>query len=279
MVTNTCHLSNLNRHNYQSLIADPLEAGSFTSPAKYSHSILIPNPISMPPEPDDYAPIIGTTPVLRQGNSDPVFKWTVKRINLPRKTIWLTLILFSIFPAAVIISLFDFLETDPGSFFWLSGPLLATTLSGLYFMLRTSTFDYRIYPECGEVDVQLYYPKYTKHFFKGIGIILIISVLALAAFMGSILFLLVSVPPMIISALNIMEWKPPPCELETSMVWEKYNAVTVDRRYRIIVIHRTDLTIGFEARLPNKVLFEQYLAFLRTVLPEVTTYREEVWKW
>lgn len=84
---------------------------------------------------------------------------------------------------------------------------------------------------------------------------------------------------MIISALNIMEWKPPPSELETSMVWEKYNAVTIDRRYRIIVIHRTDLTIGFEARLPNKELFEQYLAFLRTVLPEVTTYREEVWKW
>lgn len=233
----------------------------------------------MPPEPDDYAPIFGATPVLRQGNSEPVFQWTVKRINLPRKTIWLTPILFSIFPAAVIISLSDFLETDPSSFFWLSGPTVGATLFGLYFMLRTSTFDYRIYPECGEVDVQLYYPKYTKHFFKGIGIILFIAVLALTALMGSILFLLVSTLPMIISALNIMEWTPPPSELETSMVWEKYNTVTIDRRYRMIVVHRAGIDIGFEARLPNKELFEQYLAFLRTVLPEVTTYREEVWKW
>lgn len=217
--------------------------------------------------------------MLRQGNSNPIFEWKVKRINLRRKNIWLIPLILSVWPACIGISALDFLSADPSTFYWLFGVALATTFYYLYFMLRPSVFEYRIYPECGEVDVQPYYAKYTKHVFNGVAIIAIIVLLGLAAFVGSLLFLLGPVALMIISALNIMEWKPPPCELETSMVWEKYNAVTVDRRYRIIVIHRTDLTIGFEARLPNKALFEQYLAFLRTVLPEVTTYREEVWKW
>lgn len=233
----------------------------------------------MPSEFDDYAQIFRTTPILRQGNSAPIFQWAVKRINLRRKAIWLTPVLCSILPFLMISIIWELLETEPGSFYWMSGAVLAGEAYCLYFMLRPSTFHYRIYPECGEVDVQLHYAKYTKHIFNGIAVIAIVVLLGLAAFVGSLLFLLGPVALMIISALNIMEWKPPPSELETSMVWEKHNAVTIDRRYRIIVIHRTDLTIGFEARLPNKELFEKYLAFLRTVLPEVTTYREEVWKW
>ncbi|MCQ9422939.1 permease [Pseudomonas sp. LJDD11] len=233
----------------------------------------------MPSKTDDYAPILDTAPAARQGNSEPIFQWVVKRINLRRKNIWLIPLILSIWPVSLGVLARDSFHTDPITFYCVLGGALTAEFYYLYFMLRPSIFNYRIYPECGEVDVQPYYAKYTKHVFNGVAIIAIIVLLGLAAFVGSLLFLLGPVALMIISALNIMEWKPPPCELETSMVWEKYNAVTVDRRYRIIVIHRTDLTIGFEARLPNKALFEQYLAFLRTVLPEVTTYREEVWKW
>ncbi len=39
------------------------------------------------------------------------------------------------------------------------------------------------------------------------------------------------------------------------------------------------LNLGFEARFPNKELFEQYLAFLRTALPPSATFTETVWKW
>ncbi|MCO8169416.1 hypothetical protein NJC40_16760 [Pseudomonas sp. 21LCFQ02] len=233
----------------------------------------------MPTKTEDYIPTLNIPPANRQENSQPLFQWTIKKINLRRKTIWLTPLILSIWPVSLGILAWDFLDADPTSFYWFTGAGIIGEIYCLYFILRTSIFNYRIYPEYGEVDVQLYYPKYTRHVFKGIGIVIIVTIIGLGISVGSWLFFLGPVALMVMSGLNIMEWKPPPCELETSMVWEKHNAVTVDRCYRIIVIHRTDLSIGFEARLPNKALFEQYLAFLRTVLPEITTYREEVWKW
>ncbi|GAB7531932.1 hypothetical protein PS3A_43460 [Pseudomonas sp. 3A(2025)] len=74
-----------------------------------------------------------------------------------------------------------------------------------------------------------------------------------------------------------MSWQRPLPKHRPGLPWDKFNFVTVDRKYRIIVHHCTDVTLGFEVRFPDNALFEQYLAFLRTVLRPTVEYTEKVW--
>ena len=68
-----------------------------------------------------------------------------------------------------------------------------------------------------------------------------------------------------------------PKKRDWSIPWDQYNSVTVDRKRRFVVTHTTDQTLGFEARLPNDELLEQYLAFLRSVLPPSAQFTERKW--
>lgn len=80
-------------------------------------------------------------------------------------------------------------------------------------------------------------------------------------------------------AVTVRAKRENPVNREASLPWHEYNFVTIDRKHRFIITHKTDPTVGFEARLPNDELFEQYLAFLRTVLPAHVIYTEKRWKW
>ncbi|GAB7531754.1 hypothetical protein PS3A_41680 [Pseudomonas sp. 3A(2025)] len=146
------------------------------------------------------------------------------------------------------------------------------------FMQKT-VFNYQIHLDHGKLDHQLYFPDFAGGLFKGIAGIAILFFVLVAILTGSLLFLLGPAAAAACSALKLMNWKKPEVEHEESMPWHEHYFVTVDRRYLIIVAHHDDTTIGFKARFPNKDLFEQYLAFLRTVVAPHAKFTETVWKW
>ncbi|SDQ82053.1 hypothetical protein SAMN05216487_4080 [Pseudomonas sp. UC 17F4] len=60
--------------------------------------------------------------------------------------------------------------------------------------------------------------------------------------------------------------------------WEQYRYLTIDRKRRILVPHISNLSIGFELRLPDIAMFEQCLALLRELLPAEVEYLERDWE-
>jgi hypothetical protein len=155
------------------------------------------------------------------------------------------------------------------------------TCTGLIFVAgarQKTIYRYRIYGTKGRLAYQLHYPKAAKYSINTI-VFLCIFLMALTGLMtGSLLLLLGPVVGYFMLALRIFTWHSP-ANRDTSLPWNEYNFVTIDRKYRFIVTHGTDLTVGFEARLPDDALFEQYLAFLRTVLPAHAQYIEKRWEW
>ncbi|RMT29166.1 hypothetical protein ALP50_03726, partial [Pseudomonas syringae pv. spinaceae] len=79
------------------------------------------------------------------------------------------------------------------------------------------------------------------------------------------------------ASLKLLNWENP-IHQEQSLPWGEYNFVTVDRKRLMIITHRTDVTLGFEARFKHEVLFNKYLNFLHTVLPPTAEFTEKAWK-
>lgn len=143
---------------------------------------------------------------------------------------------------------------------------------------QKTTYRYSIYQTRARLVHQVYYSTFAKYTIKTIVSILMFF-LALAGLMsGSVLLLIGPIASYFVTAVYLFTLQYP-VNRETSLPWHEYNFVTIDRKHRFIITHRTDPTVGFEARLPNDELFEQYLAFLRTVLPAHVTYTEKRWKW
>ncbi|KQQ57689.1 hypothetical protein ASF84_28155 [Pseudomonas sp. Leaf127] len=146
-------------------------------------------------------------------------------------------------------------------------------------LMQKTAFDYIIYPDRGEVEHQLYFPNFAGGLFKGVATIAILMFVGAALLTGSLLFLFGPAAVAVGSAIKLMNWEKPAPTHEVSMPWSDHYFVTVDRTYLIIVAHHTDTTIGFKARFPDKALFEQYLAFLRTVVAPHAEFTEKVWEW
>lgn len=150
---------------------------------------------------------------------------------------------------------------------------------GMLAIFRQKTlFNYRVYPDHVEYDDCLYYPDYTEDLFKGIVIILILAMIFLGIFTGSVL-LTIFAPIFILLGTGgaLMSWQSPSPRHHPGLPWDEFNFVTVDRKYRIIVQHCEDVNQGFDVRFPDDDLFEQYLAFLPTVLRPTVKYTEKVW--
>ncbi len=98
-----------------------------------------------------------------------------------------------------------------------------------------------------------------------------------AIFTGSLLFLFGPVAMACIAAVKLLNWENP-IHHEQSLPWGEYNFVTVDRKRLMIITHRTDVTLGFEARFKHEVLFNKYLNFLHDVLPPTAEFTEKAWK-
>ncbi|KPB76185.1 permease [Pseudomonas syringae pv. tomato] len=145
-------------------------------------------------------------------------------------------------------------------------------------LIRQKTiYNYTIKTDCAHLEYYLHYPDFASSFFKGIAIAVILIFVFIALLTGSLLFLIGPVAMAFIAALKLLNWENP-IHQEQSLPWGEYNFVTVDRKRLMIITHRTDVTLGFEARFKHEVLFNKYLNFLHTVLPPTAEFTEKAWK-
>ncbi|KPW41358.1 Permease of the major facilitator superfamily [Pseudomonas amygdali] len=146
-------------------------------------------------------------------------------------------------------------------------------------LIRQKTiYNYTIKTNCAHLEYYLHYPDFASSFFKGIAIAVILMFVFMAALTGSLLFLIGPAAIACVAALKLLSWENP-IHHEQSLPWDEYNFVTVDRKRLMIVTHRTDVTLGFEARFQHELLFNKYLAFLHTVLPPTAEFTEKAWRW
>ncbi|RRV07465.1 permease [Pseudomonas sp. v388] len=152
--------------------------------------------------------------------------------------------------------------------------------AGCSFFIKASrqktNYRYTIYNTNARLVYAQHFSKHAKTFCKIYAFICIFLLLLMGLMSGSLLFLLGPGGIALMAAIRLLNWKVP-IKRETSLPWHEYNFVTVDRKRRFIVTHVDDPTLGFEARLPNDELFEEYLAFLHSVLPATAQYTEKKW--
>ncbi|MCK9740717.1 permease [Pseudomonas syringae] len=149
----------------------------------------------------------------------------------------------------------------------------------LCLLIRQKTiYNYTIKTDRAHLEYYLHYPDFASSFFKGIAIAVILLFAMVATLTGSLLFLIGPVAMAFIAAIKLLNWENP-IHHEQSLPWGEYNFVTVDRKRLMIITHRTDITLGFEARFQHELLFNKYLNFLHTVLPSKAEFTEKAWKW
>jgi hypothetical protein len=162
--------------------------------------------------------------------------------------------------------------------FFLSLATTASLQTAFYIciMRQRTLYRYKIHPTRARLVYCLQYPKYARQFFKGLVFVGIFLLILMSVMAGSLLFLAGVGAMAFMAALRLLTWKNP-IKREWSAPWHEYNFVTVDRKRRFVVTHITDTTLGFEVRLPDDMLFEQYLAFLHSVLPSTAQFTEKKW--
>lgn len=211
-----------------------------------------------------------------------ILNWKIKTLARSPKEIMITQLGFAAFHV-MASSLFIWLgwvmfSDSPSS---LVCVILALGGHLAYFiglLIRQKTiYNYTIKTDCAHLEYYLHYPDFASSFFKGIAIAVILIFVFIALLTGSLLFLIGPVAMAFIAALKLLNWENP-IHQEQSLPWGEYNFVTVDRKRLMIITHRTDVTLGFEARFKHEVLFNKYLNFLHTVLPPTAEFTEKAWK-
>ncbi|WP_122722794.1 permease [Pseudomonas viridiflava] len=211
-----------------------------------------------------------------------ILNWKIKTLARSPKEIMITQLGFAAFHV-MASSLFIWLgwvmfSDSPSS---LVCVILALGGHLAYFiglLIRQKTiYNYTVKTDCAHLEYYLHYPDFASSFFKGIAIAVILIFVFIALLTGSLLFLIGPVAMAFIAALKLLNWENP-IHQEQSLPWGEYNFVTVDRKRLMIITHRTDVTLGFEARFKHEVLFNKYLNFLHTVLPPTAEFTEKAWK-
>ncbi|RMU73524.1 hypothetical protein ALP23_00847 [Pseudomonas syringae pv. apii] len=209
--------------------------------------------------------------------------WSIKTISRsPKET--LVAELGVVFVCAIMLSFILWAGGD----YYLQNPvhsiyqIVALTGAAIYIIalgVRQKTiYNYTIKTDRAHLEYHLHYPDFASSLFKGIAIAVILIFVFVALFTGSLLFLIGPVAMAFIAAIKLLNWENP-IHHEQSLPWAEYNFVTVDRKRLMIITHRTDVTLGFEARFQHEVLFNKYLAFLRGALPPTAEFTERAWKW
>ncbi|MEN1831314.1 permease [Pseudomonas lijiangensis] len=212
-----------------------------------------------------------------------VMMWSIKTIDCPPKElmkVYLIIVMSNLLPFLYCAWLmWDTLTEDIDVLIGVAciGVAYATYLIVLVARQKT-IFNYHIKNQSGSVEHFLHYPNFAGPLFKGIAIFTILFFLGVALVTGSLLFLIGPAAISIGAARTLLNWENP-THNEESLPWNEYNFVTVDRKRFMIITHRTDITLGFEARFPNKELFEQYLQFLHSALPPTAEFTEKDWEW
>ncbi|RMN76912.1 hypothetical protein ALQ53_01930 [Pseudomonas cannabina] len=211
-----------------------------------------------------------------------VFNWSIKTMaRSPNEIFWTQLGM--IFICALPMSFCIWLGRDV----YLENPsealFLVYTFTGAAIYLialgvrQKTIYHYTIKTDRASVEYYLHYPDFASGLFKGIALFVIMLFVLVALITGSLLFLVGPVAIAFVAAIKLLNWENP-IHHEHSLPWGEYNFVTVDRKRLMIVTHRTDITLGFEARFQHDVLFNKYLNFLHTVLPSTAEFSEKAWK-
>ena len=154
---------------------------------------------------------------------------------------------------------------------------LITTGSFIKIARQKTAYHYRIFEDRAALDRHVYYSRSEINIIKSVALLCMLGFLAVALIAGSILLFVGPAAIGFLAGLRLFHMKIPIIH-EDSLPWIEYNFVTVDRKRKIIVTHYSDLTLGFEARLPDDKLFEQYLDFLSKSLPSTAKFTEMEWK-
>ncbi|MBX8577904.1 permease [Pseudomonas cichorii] len=212
-----------------------------------------------------------------------VMMWSVKTIDCPPKELMkLQLIITGSSFTLFIYCLWIMWDTLPEDSELLIAFGFAAIMSATYMIFvvarQKTIFNYHIKNQSGSVEYFLHYPDFAGPLFKGIAIFTILLFLGVALATGSLLFLVGPAAISIGAARTLLNWENK-IHNEESLPWCEYNFVTVDRKRSMIITHRTDITLGFEFRFPNKELFEQFLQFLHSALPPTAEFTEKDWEW
>ncbi|MDU8646864.1 permease [Pseudomonas syringae group sp. 26L6] len=212
-----------------------------------------------------------------------VLNWKIKTLaRSPREMMITQSIFIAVYVIGSTLYMWGGWIMFSDSLYSLVGTILALAGILAYFiclLIRQKTiYNYTIKTNCAHLEYYLHYPDFASSFFKGIAIAVILIFVFIAALTGSLLFLIGPAAMACIAALKLLNWENP-IHHEQSLPWDEYNFVTVDRKRLMIITHRTDVTLGFEARFQHEVLFNKYLNFLHTVLPSTAEFAEKAWKW
>ncbi|MBI6742699.1 permease [Pseudomonas syringae] len=215
--------------------------------------------------------------------SKDVLNWKIKTFaRSPREMMITQSIFIAIYMTGSTLYMWGGWIMFSDSLYSLVGTILALAGILAYYLcllIRQKTiYNYTITTHHALVEYYLHYPDFASSFFKGIAIAVIMLFLFVAILTGSLLFLIGPVAMAFIAAIKLLNWENP-IHHEQSLPWGEYNFVTVDRKRLMIITHRTDVTLGFEARFQQEVLFNKYLNFLHTVLPSTAEFTEKAWKW
>ncbi|RMO83078.1 hypothetical protein ALQ33_02327 [Pseudomonas syringae pv. philadelphi] len=211
-----------------------------------------------------------------------ILNWKIKTLARSPKEIMITQLGFTAIHLIVGLLLiwggWNRILESPNFLFTLLVMLAGNLAYYTGLLIRQKTiYNYTIKTDRASVEYYLHYPDFASGLFKGIALFVIMLLVLVALITGSLLFLVGPVAIAFIAALKLLNWENP-IHHEHSLPWGEYNFVTVDRKRLMIVTHRTDITLGFEARFKHEVLFNKYLNFLHTVLPSTAEFTEKAWK-
>lgn len=206
-----------------------------------------------------------------------ILQWSSRYVDGPPRD----LMLFKLLLIAMASGLWGFVAflsgTDELELIIYIGLMQAFICSTLIAGREVKTiYRYKIFTTHARLAYCLDIPKQASTTFKGFAIFGIACMVIIGLMSGSILMLAGPSGIAVIAALRFLNMKIPK-KRDWSPPWDEHNYVTVDRKRRFIVTHVSDQTLGFEARLPNDDLFEQYLAFLHSVLPASAQFIEKKW--
>ena len=216
----------------------------------------------------------------RSKKPELVMQWTLKAVaGSPRDAMlfrcWLIVALSGLAAFVVYLARND-LPENLDFVLIVNTPLVflgATMIAASY---AKTNYRYRIFKTHARLAYCQNVPKHAETVLKGLGIVGICVITMIALMSGSILILAGPGGIAVFAALRLLNMKVPR-KRRWSAPWDEYNFVTVDRKRRFVVTHIEDQTLGFEARLPNDELLEQYLAFLRSALPPTAQFTEKKW--
>ncbi len=209
-----------------------------------------------------------------------IMKWTCKMREVADKHI--NIMQFWMFMGATGVSgmgfyvLRDNLEKNMDDLLIISFGMYV--IFGLFTLIyrQKTVYNYRIDDVQGECESYLYFPSFAGALFNGVAILSFFAVLAAAVMMQSLIPLLGAGAVGLGYAGRLLGWKNE-VHHQKSLPWKDHNFVTVDRKRKIIVVHYTHISTGFEVRFPDFELFEQFLKLLHEKLPANAEYFEESW--